>query len=74
MNSLDRLARNGTDNPETNMAAWETDAAQLFDESKDLGCVAISLIDSSLQTRWAYPVHDNVGALGYDQAGDPRPT
>ncbi len=27
MNPLDRLARNGTDNPDTNLTAWQTDAA-----------------------------------------------
>ncbi len=71
VNALDRLARNGTDNPDNNMAAWESDAAQLFDESKELGCTSISFIDAGLKTRWAYPVQENVGSLGYDHASDP---
>jgi PAS domain S-box-containing protein len=55
MNALDRLARNGADNPDNNITAWLTDAVGLFDESKDLGCVRISYIDSSMKTRWSYP-------------------
>jgi len=67
MNALDRLARNGADSPDNNMAAWLTDAVQLFDESKDLGCVSISFIDSSLKTRWAYP---SQGLEGFDHTLD----
>jgi PAS domain S-box-containing protein len=75
MNLLDRLARNGADNPDTNMAAWQTDAASFFDESKGLGCVSISLIDAAdakLTSRWVYPIQDNLGLVGYDHATDPR--
>jgi PAS domain S-box-containing protein len=75
MNLVDRLARNGADNPDTNMPAWQTDAAALFDESKDLGCMAISLIDaggSRLPARWVYPVQENVGLVGFDHATEPR--
>ena len=48
-NAMDRLARNGTDNPDNNLVAWQTDAAQLFDESRDLGCVSISFVDRRLK-------------------------
>ena len=76
-NALDRLARNETDNPETNLAAWQIDVAATFDESKDLGCVAISLIDKSpsdshMKTRWVYPVQENLGMIGFDPTEDPR--
>jgi hypothetical protein len=37
----------------------------LFDESKELGCVSISFIDSSLKTRWIYP-QENEGSIGFD--------
>jgi PAS domain S-box-containing protein len=75
MNLLDRLARNGADNPDTNMVAWQTDAASFFDESKGLGCVSISLIDASdtkLTDRWTYPVQEALGAGGEGQSADPR--
>ncbi|MFY9926080.1 MAG: ATP-binding protein [Opitutaceae bacterium] len=76
MNLLDRsLSRNGTDNPDTNMAAWQTDAAAFFDEAKELGCVSVSLIDAvdtTLLTHWVYPVDDEVGMVGYDHSMDPR--
>jgi PAS domain S-box-containing protein len=75
MNLLDRLARNGAYNPDTNLDEWQIDAAAFFDESKELGCVSISLIDASdskLANRWVYPVQENLGAVGYDHATDPR--
>lgn len=46
-NAIDRLAREGVDNPDRNMAVWQTDAARLFDESKDVGC------DRSPTSTWA---------------------
>jgi PAS domain S-box-containing protein len=73
MNLLDRLARNGADNPDTNMAAWQTDAASFFDESKDLGCVSIALIDSAgpkLTARWSYP--EGSGASTPEHLSEPR--
>jgi|CZKI01.1.fsa_nt_gi PAS domain S-box-containing protein len=70
MNALDRLARNGAESPDNNMAAWLTDAVQLFDESKDLGCVSISYIDPSLKTLWVWPTQGNEGALGFDHVLD----
>jgi PAS domain S-box-containing protein len=66
MNALDRLARNGAESPDNNMAAWATDAVQLFDESKDLGSVSISYIDSNLKTTRIYPAQGTEAALGYD--------
>jgi PAS domain S-box-containing protein len=75
MNQVDRMARTGADNPDTNMDAWTADAAAQFDESKELGCVSISLIDVSgtkLTTRWAYPVQENIGLIGFDHGSDPR--
>jgi PAS domain S-box-containing protein len=74
MNLVDRLARNGADNPATNLPAWQTDAASLYDESKDLGCVDIALIDAGvrLTNRWVYPVQDNLGLIGFDHASDPK--
>ncbi len=74
-NLVDRLARNGTDNPDANIVAWQTDAAALFDDSKGLGCVSISLIDavgSKRLTRWVYPTQDNVGLIGFDHSSEPR--
>jgi PAS domain S-box-containing protein len=71
-NAMDRLARNGTDNPDNNLVAWQTDAAQLFDESRDLGCVSISFVDSNLKTRWVYPIQENSTSLGFDHGSDPR--
>ncbi|HEY4990397.1 MAG TPA: ATP-binding protein, partial [Opitutaceae bacterium] len=73
MNLLDRLARNGADNPDTNIVAWQTDAASFFDESKELGCVSIALIDSvdsRLFAHWAYP--ENFGPAGSENLSDPR--
>ncbi|HEY1792505.1 MAG TPA: response regulator [Opitutaceae bacterium] len=74
MNLMDRLSRNGADNPDTNMAEWQTDAASFFDESKDLGCISVALIDAGTKTpsRWVYPVQENLGAVGVDQSADPR--
>ncbi|HXQ80333.1 MAG TPA: PAS domain S-box protein, partial [Opitutaceae bacterium] len=69
-NALDRLARNRADSPESDITAWLTDAVQLFDESKDLGCVSISLIDPSLKTSWIYPTQGNEGAKGFDHLSD----
>jgi PAS domain S-box-containing protein len=73
MNLLDRLARNGADNPDTNIVAWQTDAASFFEESKELGCVSIALVDSvdsRLFAHWSYP--ENSGASGPGQLSDPR--
>src|SRR5271165_1442468 len=70
MNALDRLARDGADSPENNLAAWLTDAVQLYDESKDLGCVNIQFIDPSLKTRWIYPTQGNEGLMGFDHVQD----
>jgi sensor domain CHASE-containing protein len=75
MNMLDRMARNGTDNPDTNLVAWQTDAASLFDDSKELGCESISLIDvvdSKFTTRWVYPAQEGSVAVGFDHASEPR--
>jgi hypothetical protein len=75
MNMLDRMARNGADNPDTNLVAWQTDAASLFDDSKELGCESISLIDvvdSKLTTRWVYPAQEGSVAVGFDHASEPR--
>jgi PAS domain S-box-containing protein len=74
-NLVDRLARNGAENPDTNFAAWQTDAAALFDDSRELGCLSIALIDAAggkRVTRWNYPVQENVGAIGFDHASEPR--
>jgi PAS domain S-box-containing protein len=74
-NLVDRLARNGADNPDTNLVAWQTDAASLFDESKELGCVSISLIDTSdakRTTRWVYPVQENLGSIGFEHSSELR--
>ena len=75
MNALDRLARNEADNPDTNMAAWTIDAASFFDESKELGCVSISLIDAAgqkLTSRWVYPDQGSAASAGFDHSMDPR--
>ncbi len=75
MNLLDRLARNGADNPDTNMVAWQTDAASFFDESKELGCVSISLIDSAgtrLTNRWTYPDQESLSPAAFDRSMDAR--
>jgi PAS domain S-box-containing protein len=74
-NLIDRLARNGADNPDANVVAWQTDAAALYDDSKELGCLSISLIDAigtKRVTRWIFPVQDNLGTIGYDHSSDPR--
>jgi PAS domain S-box-containing protein len=71
-NAVDRLARDETDSPDKNMAAWQTDAARLFDESKDFGCVSISLIGSDLRANWTYPAQDNGGASGFDHGEDSK--
>ena len=75
MNLLDRMARNGADNPDTNLVAWQTDAAALFDDSKEFGCESISLIDvvdSRFSTRWVYPTQGATSAIGFDHASEPR--
>ncbi len=75
MNMLDRMARNGADNPDTNLVAWQTDAASLFDDAKELGCDSISLIDvvdTRLLTRWVYPTPDKAPAVKFDHALDTR--
>jgi PAS domain S-box-containing protein len=77
VNALDRLARNETDSPDHNLAAWQTNAAAVFDESKDNGCVSISLLDpragdSHPTTRWVYPIKENLGSVGFDHSSDPR--
>jgi PAS domain S-box-containing protein len=74
MNLLDRLARNGADNPDTNVVAWQADAESFFEESKELGCVSISLIDAGpkLANRWVYPGQENPGSAGPDRLADPR--
>jgi len=74
-NLVDRLARNGTDNPNTNVVAWQTDAAALFDEARDAGCVSIALLDvvgGRVVNHWVYPAKDNVGLVGYEHTADPR--
>ena len=70
MNALDRLARGGAENPDNNLAAWLTDAVQLFEESKEVGCVSIQFIDPSLKTRWVYPTLGNEAAMGFDHVAD----
>ena len=74
MNQLDRLSRNGADNPDTNKDAWTSDAATFFDESKELGCVSVTLIDADkrLTSKWVYPSQENLGAVGVSLADDPR--
>ncbi len=69
MNALDRLARDGAD---SNAAAWQTDAAQRFDEWKDLGCISIISIDPGLRSTWTYPVQDNLASPVLDHGADPR--
>jgi PAS domain S-box-containing protein len=71
-NALDRLARNGTDNPNNNAAALQADAEQLFGESKEFGCVSIAFVDPDLKTRWVYPPQDNAGGVGFDHGSEPR--
>ena len=77
VNALDRLARNELDSPDNNMAAWQTDAAAVFDESRELGCESIALAeagagDPHIRTRWVYPVQENLGLIGFDHNVDPR--
>jgi PAS domain S-box-containing protein len=71
-NAVDRLARDETDSPDRNMAAWQTDAARLYDESRDFGCVSIAFIDSDLKTLWIYPASEAAGSIGFDHGADPR--
>ena len=74
-NLVDRLARNSADNPDSNLAAWQIDAASLFDDAKDAGCVSIALVDvngEKFTNRWVYPTKENVGLVGFDQGSDPR--
>jgi PAS domain-containing protein len=74
-NLVDRLARNGSDNPDTNLVAWQTDAASLFDDAKESGCISIALVDvngSHLTDRWVYPPKDNVALIGFDHGTDAR--
>jgi len=76
-NALYRLARNENDSPDNNLAAWQTDVASIFDESKEFGCVSISLVDTSNadrhpRTRWTYPVQETAGSIGFDHSSDPR--
>jgi PAS domain S-box-containing protein len=75
-NLVDRLARNGSDNPDTNMAAWQADAAAVFDDAKESGCVAIALADvgpgQKVTNSWVYPIRDNAGLMGFDHNSDPR--
>jgi PAS domain S-box-containing protein len=74
-NLVDRLARNGSDNPDTNLVAWQTDAASLFDDAKESGCISIALVDvngSHLTDRWVYPPKDNVALIGFDHYTDAR--
>ena len=73
-NLVDRLARNGAENPDTNIGAWQLDAAALFDEAKEAGCTSIALVDvarTRFVNRWVYPA-DAVGLVGFDHAQDPR--
>ena len=69
MNALERLARDGT---ESNTVAWQTDAAQRFDEWRDLGCVSIMSIDSQLHTTWEYPGQDSLAPQVLNHGDDPR--
>jgi PAS domain S-box-containing protein len=74
-NLVDRLARNGADNPDSNLVAWQADVAALYDEAKDTGCTSISLVDgndSKLVNLWVYPSVANVGLIGFDHGADPR--
>ena len=74
-NLVDRLGRNGSDNPDTNLVAWQTDAAALFDDTKEAGCTSISLVDvsdSKFVNLWVYPARDNFGLVGFDHGSDPR--
>jgi hypothetical protein len=75
MNALDRLARNEADNPDTTWPRGTIDAASFFDESKELGCVSISLIDAAgqkLTSRWVYPDQGSAASAGFDHSMDPR--
>jgi PAS domain S-box-containing protein len=71
VNALDRLARSGAENPANDPVAWFNDAVQLYDESKDIGCYSVSLIDSSLKTSIVWPTQGNENLVGVDQGLDP---
>jgi len=76
-NALDRLARNENDSPDNNLAAWQTDVAGVFDESKEIGCVSIALVEKTAQDRhlrtvWVYPVQENLTSMGFDHTLDSK--
>jgi PAS domain S-box-containing protein len=76
-NAIDRLARAENDNPDNNLAAWQTDVAVVYEQSKEIGCTSIALIgrspsDQHLRSVWVYPDQEKAASLRFDHSIDPK--
>ncbi|HEV8073579.1 MAG TPA: CHASE domain-containing protein, partial [Opitutaceae bacterium] len=69
--AFERIASRWSQAPDQATAVWETDATTQLSSGESPGCVAIEWVDSSLHTRWVYPVTGNEDAIDFDHAADP---
>ncbi|MES1166701.1 MAG: PAS domain S-box protein, partial [Pseudomonadota bacterium] len=66
--AVEHIAASWSQSAENATAIWEIDAAtQLRDFP---ACLSVAWVDSSLRTRWVYPLQGNESMLGFDHAGD----
>ncbi len=66
--AVEHIAQSWSQASENATAIWEIDAATLLRESP--ACISLAWVDSSLHTRWVYPLAGNEGALSFDHPGD----
>jgi PAS domain S-box-containing protein len=69
--AFERIASKWGQAPDQATAVWETDATTQLSLGGSPGCVAIEWVDTSLHTRWVYPVTGNEDAIDLDHAADP---
>jgi PAS domain S-box-containing protein len=70
-NAFERIASSWGQATDQATAVWETDATTRLSSGESPGCVAIEWVDTSLHTRWVYPVTGNEGAIDFDHGTDP---
>jgi len=69
--AFERIASRWGQAPDQATAVWETDATTQLSSGESSSCVAIEWVDSSLHTRWVYPVTGNEDVIDFDHAVDP---
>jgi PAS domain S-box-containing protein len=67
--AMDRIARSWAKLPDNDPEAWEADAVKLLsDGARDLGCLWVAYVNSSLHTKWVNSRRENEVILALDHA------